>query len=460
MSAWSARWRGLLVAGAVVGGLVVVVLVVVAGGGTEGGGSDGGGKDSGLANLWVDTSGGVCAHSNLPAAYSDAAACRTFDDAESAAHPGDTVLVKSGTYGGQTVAGKIGSPDQPDVTIRAADGEIVTVTDTLNLVRVDHLILEDLNLNGGTGIRLDRTRGVTLRQNSLVATSPSTSSAGIQVTGSCCAASIDLLIEDNFIDRQGAGDGIDLIGGDSDGLTIRGNLIEDVGEDHLHLDTRTPGRPVFVEDNVLRDANPQEGAHSDAIQFTKDGTFEVRRNVLDATEHGFVVTDTDNVGPTIRWENNLILGSGADFNDATPCAGGYVRNNTVIGTSSSQIDGCRGVKTGNIFASTQYQWGAEDEDYNVFVAGEGWTLGPNSTRGHAISAIFQSGATDAGNVYPPRVVARWPRQMDTILDPRLLCSSSPAVGRSHPTNVPTTDLLGRTRSAPDAGAYECLPQDL
>jgi hypothetical protein len=438
----------------VVAGLFMLAAIAVA----TVGGSGGRDGDPKAAYLWVDTSGGTCSRFSSPAQYRDAAACGTFDAAEAASRAGDTVLVKRGRYRGQTIAGSAATADQPDVTITAADGETATVAGTLHLTRVDDLVIEGLNLTGGTGLRLDRTRRVTVRRNTFVATSASTTSAGIQVTGSCCAGNVDLLIEDNYIDRQGAGDGVDLVGGDADGLTIRGNLIEDVGEDHLHLDTRTPGPPVLVEDNVLRDANPQDGAHSDAIQFTKDGTFDVRRNVLDATQHGFVVTNTDNAGPTIRWENNLIVGNGlgADFNDSAPCTGGYVRNNTVIGTRTSQIDACRGDRNGNIFAATLYQWGSEDEDYNVFAADGGWKLGRNSTRGHPLGVIFRGGTTRTENVYPPRVVARWPKHMDTILDPRLACPSSPAVGLSHPTNVPTTDLLGRKRSTPDAGAFECL----
>jgi Right handed beta helix region len=443
----------LLLAALAATGLLVLLVVVVGGGG--------GGEEPPRANLWIDRTGGACARTDSPAEYADAAACRSLDAALAAARPGDSVLVRAGRYAGQTVSGAAGGAGERRVTIAAAEGESVVVAGTLRLARVDGVIVEGLSLRGGTGLSLDRTRGVVVRRNSLVATDPAPTSAGIQVTGSCCAGNADLLIEDNHIDRRGVGDGIDLAGGDADGLTIRGNLIEDVGEDHLHLDARTPGPPVVVEDNVLRDANPQAGAHSDAIQFTKDGTFVVRRNVLDATQHGFVVTDTDNAGPTIRWENNLIVGngSGADFNDGAPCAGGYVRHNTVIGTVTSQIDSCRGEKNGNVFASTLYRWGAGGEDYNVFVSDGGWTLGPNSTLGHAPGEIFRGGRTGTENVYPPRVVAHWPRQMDTIVDPRLECSSSPALARANPANVPATDLLGRTRSDPDAGAYECLDGD-
>lgn len=55
------------------------------------------------AHLWVDTNGGTCTRSSTPAAYNDAKACGTFNQANQAASAGggDLVLVKCGSYGGQ-----------------------------------------------------------------------------------------------------------------------------------------------------------------------------------------------------------------------------------------------------------------------------------------------------------------------------------------------------------------------
>lgn len=55
------------------------------------------------AHLWVDTTGGTCTRNSTPATYSDAAACASFSDATTAATTGDTIRVKVGTYGGQSV---------------------------------------------------------------------------------------------------------------------------------------------------------------------------------------------------------------------------------------------------------------------------------------------------------------------------------------------------------------------
>ena len=50
------------------------------------------------ANIWVDTNGGSCSRSSSPVAYSDPAACGTFQAAYNLAAPGDVVRVKCGDY--------------------------------------------------------------------------------------------------------------------------------------------------------------------------------------------------------------------------------------------------------------------------------------------------------------------------------------------------------------------------
>jgi hypothetical protein len=58
-----------------------------------------------VANAWVDTNGGSCAYSSTPVAYSDAAACSSFDAAWDKVSSGNTIRVKSGNYGAQNVTG-------------------------------------------------------------------------------------------------------------------------------------------------------------------------------------------------------------------------------------------------------------------------------------------------------------------------------------------------------------------
>lgn len=55
------------------------------------------------ANLWIDTNGGTCTRQSTPATYSDAAACSSMDVAINACTAGDTIRMKAGTYGSQTI---------------------------------------------------------------------------------------------------------------------------------------------------------------------------------------------------------------------------------------------------------------------------------------------------------------------------------------------------------------------
>ncbi len=58
---------------------------------------------SGPANLWVDTNGGSCARVATPGAYVDASACSSMQAAVAASSNGDTIRVRAGSYGAQTI---------------------------------------------------------------------------------------------------------------------------------------------------------------------------------------------------------------------------------------------------------------------------------------------------------------------------------------------------------------------
>lgn len=55
------------------------------------------------ANLWVNTTAGTCTRSSSPVAYNSVTACGSFDAAYVAANPGDSVLVRAGTYAAQAI---------------------------------------------------------------------------------------------------------------------------------------------------------------------------------------------------------------------------------------------------------------------------------------------------------------------------------------------------------------------
>ena len=62
------------------------------------------------ANLWIDSSGGSCTRQSTAAGYSDAAACASMQAALATCAPGDTIRMKAGTYGAQTITAAKTSP--------------------------------------------------------------------------------------------------------------------------------------------------------------------------------------------------------------------------------------------------------------------------------------------------------------------------------------------------------------
>lgn len=75
------------------------------------------------ANLWIDTNGGTCTRQGTAATYSDAAACSTIQAALAAASNGDTVIMKTGNYGSQTITATKASPG---VTVRCETTQATT----------------------------------------------------------------------------------------------------------------------------------------------------------------------------------------------------------------------------------------------------------------------------------------------------------------------------------------------
>ena len=65
---------------------------------------------SASANIWVDRNGGSCARSEQRGAYRDRAACGSIDAAWGACRPGDTIVLKGGVYGPQTITGDKAAP--------------------------------------------------------------------------------------------------------------------------------------------------------------------------------------------------------------------------------------------------------------------------------------------------------------------------------------------------------------
>lgn len=145
--------------------VAVVAAIIVAGGLGQGGGeptpapTPTPASDGATAHLWVDDDGGTCARQGSEAAYSDSAACPSFDAAWDAATAGDRIRVVAGKYGSQTITGDKAS----ETTIAGAGVDEVTVGD-LN-TNGQNLLIENMTVDvgGAHGEGWSMTSNVTAR---------------------------------------------------------------------------------------------------------------------------------------------------------------------------------------------------------------------------------------------------------------------------------------------------------
>lgn len=102
------------------------------------------------ANLWIDTNGGTCTRQGTAATYVDAAACSSMDAAINACTAGDTIRMKAGTYGAQSINR---TKTTPGCTI------IAESTTTLTGGLKTHGAWYEIQNIDGTGWDIDNTTG-------------------------------------------------------------------------------------------------------------------------------------------------------------------------------------------------------------------------------------------------------------------------------------------------------------
>lgn len=146
-----------------------------------------GGASPGTANIWVDTTGGTCIRQSSPTAYSDSAACSSFDTAWDAATAGDTIRVKAGSYGIQHIDGDKGSEtwiigeDVETVLVSGSDEDCYAAfgKSTVLCANAAHLTLENVTAdtndnNGASAGSLIAAPDVTFNNVRLVGNWPDT----------------------------------------------------------------------------------------------------------------------------------------------------------------------------------------------------------------------------------------------------------------------------------------------
>jgi hypothetical protein len=395
------------------------------------------------ANLWIGPSGGTCTRSATPAAYNSGTACGSMQAAQTAAQGGDTVIIKNGTYGSQSIT----SGTKASVVTYQAETYRQVFVGGLTISEVDNIhivgVTTSLGANNASG-----TVSVTHRASDTPWTDVTID--GFQGKNAWIPADHVTLIHTEFGNWdvcQGAGNGtqtgnaaiedavrfwgwgtshvtspdsdrllnsyIHDIGGGSDGACGFGS-----NGPHVDLLQSYPGGTnIVVDGNTF--SNPSGGSNIQLGGGTI-GSFLVQNNYFNSTH-----------------QNTLSMGQGA-------CSGIIIQNNVING----QMDnggGCTGSPThrNNIFTASVNSCTngvAFNGSNNIFPGAGGTTCGANSKR---CTPSWLNGTPSTSNRF----------------DIRLSASDTCAKDSGDASDFAPTDLFGTLRPqglAPDAGAFEIL----
>jgi Right handed beta helix region len=272
--------------------------------------------------LYVDreSRGGGCSdsRSSVEAAVPFTPWC-SLKRAVDAAPAGSLVLVRGGSYPLLDVSGSNGRA--ASVRFQPAPGEPVVV-DGIRLVNSSYLRFEGFTVEGPVDVK-DGAHHVELVGNHLPG-----ERLWLYHTDS-------VLVERNHIHDIPAGAsgkiGIRLIGDTN--AVVRGNTVENLVEDPIQT---TSTENVLIEGNLLRNAHPADGEHTDAIQTLGADGLVIRGNYIRDIAHGLMFTDKQASDVTL--ENNVVsLIEGQPLK----AEGGYgmpnlrVVNNTIVDSGGS-----------------------------------------------------------------------------------------------------------------------------
>jgi hypothetical protein len=259
----------------------------------------------------------------------------TLQHAADQVDPGDTVIVKAGSYAGAHITTS-GTETAP-IVFRTADGEVVQITadnpttpDGINIEGASWIVVEGFSVSGRTraGIRAVLCTNVTIRNNSC---------ADNGVWGIFTGFCDDLLIERNqtsgSIDEHGI-----YVSNSGDRPVIRGNRIWGNSSCGIHMN----GDISMGDDGIISNAVVEEniiwdngvlggsGINMDGVQSSL-----VRNNLIyDSHASGISLYQIDGGGPSSNNQvlNNTVLVAGDGrwaLNIADGATGNEVRNNVL-----------------------------------------------------------------------------------------------------------------------------------
>ena len=370
---------------------------------------------SGLAQVWVDVSGGSCVRSGSPVGWVDGLACGSVQAAYAVAQAGDTVLVAAGTYGRQLVP----AGSKP-VMVRSAPGAVVVFGTTS--VEASNLTL--------VGVRVVRNDD------------PGSFTATLEARGSNNVFDGVDVDSRNMPVRQG-------IYAKGDNTVFRNgssfNVVDEKG-------AQVSGSNVTFDNMDFHDVLVTHSAvHNECIYSLGPGLTVRNSRFWNCATMDLFVTRGDWYGQplygNVTIENNVFAASrmpgGAPHYYSLGINGGVIqemRNWRVVNnTFEIPASGGGTPAPGTLWANNLGDWSCYPGA--TFTGNVGKSCSPND-RAASMTSI-RAGWADPST--PPAT--------DFHLTP-----NSPAINAANPTHAPPTDKDGNPRNGPpDAGAYEYWP---
>lgn len=405
------------------------------------------GATAGTANVWVDTNGGSCTRQTSAAAYVDAAACGSLQAAQAAASGGDKVIVKCGTYGGQTLSssGKGSVVDYyAETYVQAVSA--VDVMSATSCVKVDSL-----------SISIDKVHvhGIQASAQGFV--------NGGQDIDTLTTLSVSGLLTDVVVDGwrghavRETGQGITFSHMEIGNANYCSSTVQERDAMQESAPVVAPADNDSITDSVLHDwydgsvspdgacGQGSPGGHDDCIQSNGGNNQTIARNLFYKCGSSSVLQWGEFSGGlmgTITVENNYFGSKPTEFNILSMgqghCAGLVIRNNVFEDGAFDNDGGCIGgspTQSNNVMLAPVGSCSSGSGlgfvgDHNIFVASGGATCGTNAKR---CAPSWTHGS--------PSGFAFW--------QPGL--SSSDTCAKAYVTsNFPATDFYGAARPNPAA----------
>lgn len=417
------------------------------------------------ANLWVDTNGGTCARQTLAGAYVDAAACSSMSAACTAASDGDSVRLREGTYGAQTLTTSCSGAPGNRITFDAENGAtgcgrqmiaFVSVTSyTHNACPVNltaDLTIQGQDLNVKNMSTVDElafpasTSGTQAR-----VTTTNIHAVGFWLTGT------DITVKDGevggfWVCAPGNGGTSGPTWGREDlghiGFAPGGTVLRITVDGYLFHD-------LYDISSGASSCNNGNGPHSDCLQLAQGDTVVVKNSQFWNCATAGIQSNADwTPYTTISYLNNFFGkvytgGNGAEMGTGTP--------------GGSQADDCNGT---NVIAYNTFSTdGAVNQvcadtgtfiiEGNIVIGGTGVLLWSNagSSAPTIDYTVISSGSIGTNSkTCTPSFTGTFDGLDGLHLNPADTCASN--AGKPG-TSIVTTDADGGARAAtPDAGADE------